>query len=123
MGASLPKLDPSTLLNTVETRMAKAEGRAQSFSIASGDIVKEALMGYYGSLKCAAISLKYDLGQLSHDLKTGDFKVKRLDVDPEARLHVYSALYEAVRDDDPRLKRQRALRNVRRALDDLAEAL
>ncbi len=103
--------------------MVKVGPVAQPLSIASGEVAKAALVDYYGSLKCAALSLRYDLGQLSHDLKTGDFKLKRLDLDPEARRHVVSALYEAVRDDDPRLKRQRALRNARRALDDLADAL
>lgn len=103
--------------------MAKAERASQSLSIASGQVVKEALIDHYGSLKAAAITLKYDLGQLSHDLKTGDFKLKRLDVDPEARQDVYSALYEAVRDETPRVKQQRALQRARRALDELSEAV
>lgn len=103
--------------------MAKVSPSDQALSIECGPIVKQALIDHYGSLKAAAITLRMDLGQLSRELQTGDFKFKRLDLDPDARRDVLSALYEAVRDDDPKVKQQRALRQARRALDALAEAL
>lgn len=114
---------PANILDGVRPKPAKAELTSQALSIPTAAIVKDALIDHYGSLKAAAITLRMDLGQLSRELQTGDFKIKKLDVDEDARRDVLSALYEAVRDDDPKVKQQRALNKARRALDDLAEAL
>lgn len=124
--SSLPKPDRSSVFNTVDLTKkptAKVEPSDQRLSTSFSSVVKDALIDHYGSLKAAAITLGIDLGQLSRELSSGDFKLKQLDKDPEARADVVDALHEAFRDDDPKAKARRLLRLARRSLDDLAEAL
>lgn len=122
MSVTLPKPAPSITVDTVDLKMAKVSRNSQAPSIALTLLVKDALMQHYGSLKAAAITLGMDLGQLSRELQTGDFKLKRLDVDEEARRFVIAALYEAVRDDDPAVRKSRAFRRLREAVEECAEA-
>jgi hypothetical protein len=124
--ATMPKTAESMRINNVEIprpKAAKVEPADQRLSITFAAVVKDALIGHYGSLKAAAITLGIDLGQLSRELQSGDFKLKQLDKDPEARRDVADALHEAFRDDDPKAKARRLIRAARRSLDDLAEAL
>lgn len=126
MATSLPKVQPSLpvhSLDGVRTSPAKAGLRSPSMSIASCAVIKDAMGRHYGSLKAAAITLGYDPSQLTRDLDRGDFKLQRLDRDEEARAFVACALHDAFGNPDPKAKVQRLLREGRRVLDELAEAL
>jgi hypothetical protein len=92
-------------------------------SIAMSMIVKDALLRHYGSFKAAAISMgNMDQGQLTRDLDSGKFKFERLELcDLDAKASVCRALAEAFGNHDPRARRARLIRNVRHALDELAE--
>lgn len=126
MPTTVAKALPSILLpslDEVRTKSAKADTRRPSVSIAACAVVKAALDRHYGSLKSAAITLGYDPSQLSRDLDRGDFKLKQLDKDDEAKAFVVAALYEAFGTVDQRARVQRLIREGRRILDELAEAL
>lgn len=126
MSHSLRQAASSTLLNSlddVRPQMAKADVDRQSLSIATGAVVKDALTRHYGSLKAAAISLRMDQGQLTRELQSGDFKVKRLDEDGEAKAFVSEALHEAFGQTDPKAKALRLIREARQRLDELSEAI
>lgn len=86
-------------------------------------VVKDALIRHYGSLKAAAITMRIDQGQLTRDLQNGDFKLKKLDGDDEAKAFVATALHEAFGSADPKARVMRLIRDGRRILDELAEAL
>lgn len=96
----------------------------QSSTIALIDVVKSALLTHFGSLKAAAIELKYDHGQLSRDLQTGDFKFRRLeghtDSDAIKRL-ITEGMLQNHGPDDPKTRRRRAIRSMREHLNELAE--
>lgn len=112
-------------LNTVDRdRPAPAPSGAprQASSIALTAVVKDALIRHYGSLKAAAISLGYDQGQLTRDLQSGDFKLRRLEVDESAKAFVACALAESYTV-DPKAVQRRLLREARQKLDDLAELI
>lgn len=124
MASILPKPDPSTPLNSldgVRPKAAKAGLERQSVSIALSSVVKDALIRHYGSLKSAAITLQMDQGQLTRELQTGDFKLKKLDRDDEAKAFIARALHEAFGDADPKAQARRAIREVRARLDELQE--
>lgn len=95
----------------------------QPRSIAMSMIVKDALLRHYGSFKAAAYEMgEMDQGQLCRDLDTGKFKFERLELcDLAAKASVVRALAEAFGNVDPRARRNRLIRNVRRAVDELAE--
>jgi hypothetical protein len=95
----------------------------QAPSIAMSMIVKDALLRHYGSFKAAAISMgNMDQGQLTRDLDSGKFKFERLELcDLDAKASVCRALAEAFGNHDPKARRDRLIRNARRALDELAE--
>jgi len=86
-------------------------------------IVKDALLRHYGSFKAAAISMgNMDQGQLTRDLDSGKFKFERLELcDLDAKASVCRALAAAFGNADPKARRDRLIRNARRALDELAE--
>lgn len=88
-------------------------------------MLKDALTRHYGSLKAAAISMgDYDPSQLIRDLDTGKFKQERLELcDDAAKAFVSAALYEAFGNADPKARVQRLIREGRRILDELAEAV
>ena len=97
---------------------------AQASSIALIDVVKDALIRHFGSLKAAGIALQYDLGQLSRDLQSGDFKFRRLeghaDSDAIKRLITQGMLLNHG-PDDPKTRRRRVIRDLRARIDELAE--
>lgn len=97
----------------------------QAPSIAMSMVVKDALLRHYGSFKAAAISMgDMDQGQLTRDLDSGKFKFERLELcDPAAKASVCRALAEAFGNTDPKARIQRLLRELRRAVDELAEAV
>ena len=117
MPATLPKSERSSLVNTVEPRMAKAQLPSQARSI--GSVLKDALQRHYGSLKAAAITLEMDQGQLTRELQTGAFKVRRLDRDQEARVFVLQVLHEEFGADNPQARTRRLIREARHLLDEL----
>lgn len=114
---------PVNSLDGVRTKPAKAELRSPSSSIPVADVVKEALQRHYGTLKAAAISLRMDEGQLSRELKTGDFKLAKLDRDDEAKAAIGEALREAYGTTDPKTQARRLIREARARLDELAEVV
>lgn len=92
-------------------------------SIAMSLIVKDALLRHYGSFKAAAFYMgQMDQGQLCRDLDSGKFKFERLELcDLAAKAAVCRALAEAFGNVDPKARRDRLIRAVRHALDELAE--
>jgi hypothetical protein len=113
--------------------MAPTMARAsESVPVASSDrigprlgaVVKDALLRHYGSVKAAAISLGVDPSLLMRELDTGKFKVERLEMcDDDAKAFVSRALYEAFGHGNPQARVQRLIRESRRILDELAEAV
>lgn len=95
----------------------------QAPSIAMTMIVKDALLRHYGSFKAAAIAMgDYDQSQLTRDLDSGKFKFERLELcDLLAKAAVAKALHDHFGNTDPKARRDRLIRNVRHALDELAE--
>jgi hypothetical protein len=127
--SSVSRAESSTPVKTIDdvrTRQLRANEVSQSSSIRLTDVVKDALERHYGSLKCAALSMKppMDLGQLSRELKTGDFKLEKLErLDDEAKAFIADALHEASGHADPRTRIARLIREGRRVLDELAEVV
>ena len=120
-------MSPEVLsLDDVRPRMAKAvlPGPSEGGLVWSA-VLKDAFIRHYGSLKAAAISMgDYDQSQLSRDLDTGKFKQERLEFcDAAAKAFIAAALYEAFANTDPKARVQRLIRQVRRDLDELAEAV
>ena len=93
-------------------------------SIAMTAVVKDALLRHYGSFKAAAISMgDMDQGQLARDLDSGKFKFERLEhCDDDAKAAISRALFAAFAETDPKARRRRLWRNLRRAIEDLEEA-
>jgi len=90
-------------------------------SIAMGAVVKDVLIRQCGTLKAAAIELGMDLGQLSRDLDSGDFKFKRLDGHEVLKVAIARAMYGVYGDDDPKARKRRVIRRLREGLEELAE--
>jgi hypothetical protein len=87
-------------------------------------VVKDALLRHYGSVKAAAISLAIDPSLLIRELETGKFRLERLEgCDLEAKAYVCRALAEAFSDANPQARVRRLIRESRRILDELAEAV
>lgn len=87
-------------------------------------IVKDALLRHFGSFKAAAYAMgEMDQAQLTRDLDSGKFKFERLELcDLAAKAAVCRALAEAFGNTDPKARRRLAMRNLRRAVDELDEA-
>ena len=115
----------STTLDAVEPRPTTDSYGGQARSIAMSLVVKDALLRHYGSFKAAAISMgEMDQGQLTRDLDSGKFKFERLELcDLAAKASVCRALHEHFGNTDPKARVQRLLRELRRAVDELAEAV
>ena len=103
--------------------MAKANLDSQSSSIALTTVVKDALIEHYGSLKAAAISMHMDQGQLTRELQTGDFKLKKLEGDEDAKATIAAALHAAFSQSDPRATARRELREIRHRIDRVEELI
>jgi hypothetical protein len=114
-----------THIDRGEPAAAAAGYGGQARSIAMSMVVKDALLRHYGSFKAAAISMgEMDQGQLTRDLDSGKFKFERLELcDVAAKAYVCRALAEAFGNTDPKARVQRLLRELHRALDELAEAV
>jgi len=86
-------------------------------------IVKDALLRHYGSFKAAAYAMgEMDQSQLTRDLDDGKFKFERLELcDLPAKAAVCRALAEAFGNTDPKARRDRLIRNVRQAFEELVE--
>lgn len=120
-----PVSTPVPTLDVGRPHMAKAvlssplEGRAWSRA------TKAALIRHFGTLKAAAITMgNIDASQLSRDLDTGKFKSERLDLlTPEDNAVISTAVADALADRDPKARVRRLIREGRRILDELAEAL
>lgn len=127
MGSSVRRPEPSTPVNSldgVRTRQLRHGEADQPSSIALTGVVKDAMQRHYGSLKAAAISLRMDEGQLSRELKSGDFKLEKLErADDDAKAYIAKALHDACGECDPKARARRLIRDVRARLDDLAEAV
>jgi len=106
-------------------RPAVAGFGGQGQSIAMTMIVKDALLRHYGSFKAAAISMgDMDQAQLTRDLDSGKFKFERLELcDLAAKAAVCRALAEHFGNTDPKARIQRLLRELRRAVEEVAEAV
>lgn len=115
---------PVPSLDVGRPRMAKAVQRGPSPRLLWSAVLKDALDRHYGSLKAAAYAMgEYDPSQLTRDLDTGKFRSERLELcDEPAQAAIARALYQAFGEFDPAARRRQALRNVRRALDELEEA-
>jgi hypothetical protein len=112
-------------IDGAEPRPTSTGFGGQAPSIAMSMVVKDALLRHYGSFKAAAISMgDMDQGQLTRDLDSGKFKFERLELcDLEAKASVCRALAEAFGNTDPKARIQRLIRESRRILDELAEAV
>ncbi len=111
-------------VDRAEPRSTPTGYGGQVQSIAMSMIVKDALLRHYGSFKAAAISMgEMDQGQLCRDLDSGKFKFERLELcDLDAKAAVCRALAEAFSHTDPKTRRRLAMRNLRRAVDELDDA-
>ena len=117
---------PVKTIDDVRTRQLRHGEVSQSSSIRLTDVVKAALERHYGSLKCAALTMKppMDLGQLSRELKSGDFKLEKLErLDGEGQAFVAKALHDALGDTDPKVRARQLIRETRARLDELAEVV
>jgi hypothetical protein len=105
----------------VETPVQPGPSAGRAWSAAT----KDALIRHFGSLKAAAISMgNYDPSQLTRDLDTGKFKSERLDLcDDAAKAFISTAVADALADRDPKARVRRLIRESRRLLDELAEAV
>lgn len=115
---------PATVDQAEQRRSTTGYG-GQAPSIAMSMVVKDALLRHYGSFKAAAISMgEMDQGQLTRDLDSGKFKFERLELcDVDAKAFICRALADAFGNTDPKARVQRLIRQVRRDLDELAEAV
>ena len=115
---------PVSSLDCVQTKQAKATLDSQPPSVQVTAVVKDALLRHYGSLKSAAISLRVDEGQMSRELRTGRFKLEKLDrADADAKAFIANALHEAYGDTDPKAQARRLIREARQRLDELADVV
>ena len=104
--------------------MAKADLDRQSASMPLSGVVKDALIRHYGSLEAAAITFGMDQGQLTRELQTGDFKLKRLADDPVALAAVANAMQDAYGTlVTPKVRAQQGLREIRQRVDELSQYL
>lgn len=103
MASTLVKPDSSMRLNSIVPRMTKAviDSPSQSTAVQSGplawsDVIKDGLIEACGSLKAAAITMDMDPSQLSRDLPSGAFQLKRLEkLNPTERAIVVRRLTAA----------------------------
>jgi len=117
--------DPVPSLDIGRPVMAKAVPRGPSAGRAWSAAIKDALIRHYGSLQAAAFALgQYDPSQLSRDLTDGKFKLERLDCcDETAQAAISAIVADALKARDPKARVRWLIRESRRLLDELAEAV
>ena len=117
--------DPVRTLDGVRPAQAKAELRGSEpvgSSDAIGPIARDAVVKHYGSVKAAAITLDVDPSLLMRELDAG--KLGRLDKDPAAVASVAAALTQAYAPlATPQARGRSVIRNIRRELDELDQAI
>ncbi len=112
-------------LDDVRPKAARAALPVNRSQRAMTAVVKDALVGHYGSFKAAAYAMgEMDEGQLSRELENGKFKFERLDLcDDDAKQAVTKALHDAYGSTDPQARVRRLIRTLRAGLDELDEAI
>lgn len=120
-----PSSVPVPSLDVGRPRMATAVHRGPLHGRAWSLATKDALIRHFGSLKAAAFAMgEYDPAQLSRDLTDGKFKSERLDLcDEEAKAFISTAVADTLASRDPKARVRRLIREGRRILDELAEAV
>lgn len=115
-------LPPMEIKRTDRPELDGYGGQPQSNAMTM--IVKDALLRHYGSFKAAAYYMgQMDQGQLCRDLDSGKFKFERLELcDLAAKAAVCRALAEHFGPSDPKARRRLAMRNLRRAVEELDES-
>jgi hypothetical protein len=123
---SVPTSIPAGTVQRVDTDGPRSttDGYAgQPRSIAMTQIVKDALLRHYGTLKAAAITMgDMDQAQLTRDLDSGKFKFERLELcDLAAKAAVCRALDEHFGNAGPKARVKQLIRKIRRDLEELDE--
>lgn len=115
--------DPVRSLDNLRPTPAKvglASDHRRTDSVAA--VMRDAVIGHYGSVKAAAISLRVDPSLMQREFDAGKFA--RLEqADDETKAAVARALYDAFGSSDPKTRAQRLIREARQRLDELSEAL
>lgn len=129
MGKSLQTNLPPMALNSLDRNgraVDTAAPASQSPSTALTSVVADVLKDHFGSLKAAAITFQMDAAQLTRELQTGDFKFRRLEGHADGDLlkaRIAHAMLQHFGGDDPGRRVRQLIRDGRRILDELAEAL
>lgn len=112
---------PVHTLDGVVTKNLKAGLRSQS---AVNAVVQEALQRYFGKQSTAAEALGMDAAQLSRELRSGDFKLERLDrLEPDAKAFIAESLREALGAYSREDRARRLIRDIRQRCDELWEVV
>lgn len=130
MPSSLPKAQLSTeahSLDHVRTRMVKASP-APSMAVQAGpsswtEVLKDGLIEACGKLHAAAVQMEMDPSQLSRDLQSGAFQLKRLDkLNPQERAVVVRRMNQAFLDlMDPKEYASRLIDRMQGELNELRQ--
>lgn len=112
--------DPVRTLDNLRPTQAKAVLRSDHIGLAIGDVIKDAVVKHYGSVKAAAISLRVDPSLMIREFDAG--KIARLEqADDAAKAAVAQALFTAYGQiDDPKT---RILREAQKAIEILREVI
>jgi hypothetical protein len=88
------------------------------------DVAGDAIRATSGNARAAAIDLDVHEGHLSRQLKDGTIRLEQLEIlGPAFAAEFGAELVERFGPSDPRARVQRLIRQVRRDLDELAEAV
>lgn len=108
-------------LDHVRPTMAKA---VRSSDQALCQVMREAIVDYYGSVQEAAFHLgEVDPSLMQREFKDGKFKRFDEHADAAAKAHVGEAVRKAFPPADPRAEAMRLLRELRARIDELAEVI
>lgn len=95
-------------LDSLRPTPARAVLRSDQIGLGIGDVIKDAVVKHYGSVKAAAISLNVDPSLMIRELEAG--KISRLEhADDSAKASVAAALFNAygqIEDPKVRVRRQ-----------------
>lgn len=114
--------DPVRSLDNIRPTAVKAGLASDRVGPAFGAAFLDAVIRHYGSVKAAAISLQVDPSLMVREFKKG--KVGRFEhADADAKAYVAAALHEAYGAYDPKVRRQRLIRDLRSIADELSEVI